>query len=38
MKESHSFAKENGNQERAKAKMKIIEHIEDQLEAYCDEE
>ena len=38
MKEIHSFAKENGNEERAKAKIKTIESVEDQLEACCDDE
>ena len=34
MKEICSFAKENGNEERAKGKIKIVESVEDQLEAY----
>ena len=36
MKESHAFAKETGNVERAKKKMKAIEELEDKIEDYYD--
>ena len=36
MKESHAFAKETGNEERAKKKMKAIEELEDKIEDYYD--
>ena len=37
MKESHAFAKETGNEERAKKKMKAIEELEDKIEDHHDE-
>ena len=36
-KESHAFAKETGNLERAKNKMKAVETLEDEIEACYDE-
>ena len=38
MKESFSFTKYAGSMEKAKAKMKSIESIEDQIESYHDDE
>ena len=36
MKESHAFAKETGNMERAKKKMEAIEKLEDEIEEHYD--